>query len=113
MYEHPDRCRVTFGKKPEGSGGRNMLFYYSQFEDSELAIKPVDTIQRRILIAFGQGRIIENSIHEVIDGTLQRQYCLPNMNQLNGAVANYVDAQQFASVAMNVSFRIPLRSPII
>ena len=60
----------------------------------------VDTVEGRHLIAFGQGRIVEYGIHEIIHGAFQDHHGLADVQQLAGALADDVHAQQFARLAM-------------
>ena len=53
----------------------------------------VDPVERRIFVAFRQRRIVENRIHEVVDGALERNDRLANVHQLDGAIPNDMDAK--------------------
>src|SRR5258708_21972321 len=60
----------------------------------------VDPVKRRYLVAFGERRIIEDRIYEIIDRASERQYRLTDVNQFTGAVADNVNTQQFAGLAV-------------
>ena len=75
-----------------GSGYFQLLFFkYTE---------PVDAVERRHLVAFRQGRVIEYGFDEVIDFSTERQYRLTDMDQLARPFANDVDAEQLTGFAV-------------
>src|ERR1035438_3056922 len=60
----------------------------------------VDTVEGRHFITFGQGRIVEHGIHEIIHGAFQDHHGLADVQQLAGALADDVYAQQFPRFSM-------------
>ena len=59
---------------------------------------PVDAVERRRLVALGQGRVVEHRVHEVVDLAAETQHRLTDVDQFAGAFADDVDAEQFAGV---------------
>ena len=55
--------------------------------------EPIDPVERRHFVAFGQRRVVEDGIDEIVDRAAERQHRLADMDQLAGAIADDVDAQ--------------------
>src|SRR5258708_32859661 len=67
------------------------------------ALKPgqlIQPIERCRLIALGQRRVIENSIHEVLYRAFENEHCLADVQQLGSAFPDDVDSEQLLSLAM-------------
>src|SRR5437016_12878958 len=80
--------------------GRVSIF---EFRCSSFESKPgqlVQAVKRGGLVAFGQGRIIEDRVDEVFDRAFQDEDRLPDMEKLRRAVANDVNAQQLFGLAV-------------
>src|SRR5713226_1013647 len=68
-----------------------------------LALKPgqlVQPVERCRLVALGERRIIENSVHEVIYRSFENEHGLADVQQLGSAFANDVNSQQLLGLAM-------------
>jgi hypothetical protein len=61
--------------------------------------EPVDPAECRDFVAFGQGRVIEYRIDEVVDLFTERQHRLTDMDQLAPPFVNDVDAERLAGLA--------------
>src|ERR1017187_1326937 len=61
---------------------------------------PVQPVERRDFIAFRQGGIVEHRIHEVLQLSAQRHHRLANVQQLAGAFADDMHAQDRMRLAM-------------
>ena len=62
--------------------------------------KAVERGQRRNLVAFGQGRIVENVIDKIIQLAAMGHDGLADMNQLRGSFTDDVDTEKFPRLAM-------------
>jgi hypothetical protein len=62
--------------------------------------EPVDAVERSHFVAFRQGRIIEHGIDEIVDFSAERQHRLTDVDQLARPLADDVDAEQLAGLAM-------------
>src|SRR5271157_4023066 len=54
----------------------------------------VQPVQRRDFEGFRQRRIVEYGVAEILDGSSQRKHCLPDVDDLSGAIADDVHSQQ-------------------
>src|SRR6476620_10024926 len=73
------------------------------FEDPE----PVDAVEGRDLVAFRERRVIEHGVDEVVDRSAERQHRLADVDQLAGTLADNVDAEQLAGLAMKDQLQEP------
>src|SRR6266702_3680604 len=55
----------------------------------------IQAVERRRLVTLRQRRIIEYRIHEILYRPFQREYCLPDVQQLRGAFSDDVHAEEF------------------
>src|SRR5260370_33764498 len=60
----------------------------------------VHAVERRGLVAFGQRRVIESRLANIVDLAIKNQHALPDVQQLRRAFAENVNAQQLARLAM-------------
>src|SRR5579864_6809729 len=68
-----------------------------------LALKPGELIQpveRRRLVAFGELRVIENRVHEVLYRSFENEHGLADVQQLGSAFSDNVDSEQLLGLAM-------------
>src|SRR5437899_1442208 len=50
----------------------------------------IDAVERRLLVALGQRRVIEHRVDEVVDRSLEDHHRLPDVQQLRRAFADDV-----------------------
>ena len=60
--------------------------------------QPVEAVEGGRLVAFGQRRIVEQRIHEVIDGALVGHNGLADMDQVRCALAEDADPEDLAGL---------------
>src|SRR5947207_8863003 len=60
----------------------------------------VDSVECCRLIAFGQGRVVEHRVDEVVHRAAQRQHRLADVHELRRLRANDVDSQYLARLAV-------------
>ena len=73
----------------------------------------VQAVERRRLIAFGQSRIVEDRIDEIVDRTPEDHHRLADVQQLAGAFADDMHAEQLRVSRWKMNFRRPVVSPRI
>src|ERR1700730_7224729 len=66
------------------------------FEDPE----PIDAVEGRHFVAFRQGGVVEHRVDEVVDRPAERQHCLTDVDQLACPLADDVDAEHLAGLAV-------------
>src|SRR5262249_27382722 len=54
----------------------------------------VHSVERGDLVGLGQGRVVEDGVDQVVDGAAAAHDRLPDVDQLGGAGAEHVDAEQ-------------------
>ena len=59
---------------------------------SRLVLQLVQCVQGRYLVTFGQSRIVEYRVEEVVEAAIEGQHGLADMNQFRRAGADGVDA---------------------
>src|SRR5437667_5812637 len=69
--------------------------------------EPVDAVEGRDLVAFRQGRVVEHRVDEVVDRAAERQHRLTDVDQLAGTLADDVDAEQLAGLAVKDQLEEP------
>src|SRR5438552_2565013 len=70
---------------------------------SDLSLIPMQAakpVERRRLVALGQGWIVEHRVHEVVHRATQRHHRLPDVHQFAGAFADNVHPQYLACIAV-------------
>src|SRR5207249_7552807 len=75
-------------------------FRVSSFRFKSQLGQLIQAVKGCSLVAFGQGRIIEDRVHEVFDRAFQDEDRLADVEKLGRAVANDVNAQQLLGLAM-------------
>src|SRR5262249_12321647 len=90
------RCRWPAARRLARAEQRRAPVRSARFEDAEA----VDPIERRHLVAFGQGRVVEHRIDEIVDLAAARQYRLADVDQLARPFADDVDAEQLPGLAV-------------
>src|SRR5579862_5597569 len=60
----------------------------------------IQSIERRGLIAFGQGRVVEDRVDEISHGSFEDHHGLADVKQFGSAVADDVDPQDLAGFAV-------------
>src|ERR1039457_5154137 len=58
----------------------------------------VHRVQRGDLVRLGQGRVVEHGVDEVVDGAAAAHHGLADVDELGGAGAEHVDAEQLAGI---------------
>jgi hypothetical protein len=68
--------------------------FHHQYADCPTHSLPqfVQAVEGGGLIAFGERRIIENGIGEILDGAFRRKDCLTDVNKFASAFSNDVHA---------------------
>ena len=67
----------------------------------------VDAVEGRDLVAFRQGRVVEHGLDEVVDRAAERQHRLADVDQLARPLADDVDAEQLAGLAVKDQLQEP------
>src|SRR6266849_1207961 len=89
---------------PSGRGCySSALLYPLVLEDAE----PVDAVEGCDLVALCQGRVVEHRVDEVVDCPAERQHRLADVDQLARPLADDVDAEQLAGLAVKDQFQQP------
>src|SRR5258708_21419946 len=65
-----------------------------------VAIETANAIEGGRLVAFGEGWVVEDGVDEVVNGTAQDHDRLADVNQFSCALADDVNAEDLAGVAM-------------
>src|SRR5437867_4844612 len=60
----------------------------------------IEPVQRRHLVRLGEGRIVEDRVHEVVDRPTEGEHRLPDVYQLGRLLADDVHAAQPARLAL-------------
>jgi hypothetical protein len=60
----------------------------------------VQTIESGRFVAFGQGRIVEHGIYEIVDFAFQDEDRLANMQKLGSALTNNMDAKHVERITV-------------
>src|SRR5436190_1763668 len=77
------------------------MWWDSAWSSPELKTRElIHAVKRRSLVAFGQRRIVENRVDEIVDFAFENQHGLPDVQQLGRAFANDVHAQDLAGFTM-------------
>src|SRR5437016_3013307 len=69
--------------------------------------EPVDAVERRYLVAFRERRVIEHRVDKVVDRAAEREHRLTDVDQLAGTLADDVDAEQLAGLAVKDQLEEP------
>src|SRR5579864_4631567 len=74
----------------------------ARFDPSSALVtgQPAEAVEGCGLVALRQGRVVEYRLHEIIHGAFQRHHRLADVDQFAGSLADDVDSQYFARVAM-------------
>src|SRR6202047_4770992 len=69
--------------------------------------EPVDAVEGGPLVAFRERRVIEHRVDEVVDRAAEREHRLTDVDQLARTLADDVDAEQPAGLAMKDQLQEP------
>ena len=63
-------------------------------------MQAAETVERRGLVALGERRVVEDGVHEVVHRAAERHDRLADVQQLAGALADDVHAEDLARLAV-------------